>query len=500
MLFKILLVDDNWYALNHFSNLVNWEELGFTLVGTASDGIEGMELYEEYHPDLIITDIQMPGIDGRELAQKVKSEAPDTEIIFLSSYDEFDYARAAIDLNVYEYILKPELTKEALIQKLKKIYSRISEKKRWEQQQVKGSLTAYFRMSLEELEAEEYRDPKQLKGDACFFMVEQDHVPEQIAWQSGYQVKEADYKILIGRLCEQIPELSYLVRVDVFLWIAIVTGGKDCEKIALAVEEYLRENAAESFSLYLCGRIHTVMECRIRYEELKYLTKQRYFEGAQCRLRAELHEPPKRMPNVKMEELFQLADGLWDREKNAEELLAAIFKPLLYQRDFDSFMRMCCYLIHSMNEITKREPAIQLYDEEILYLLSAKRILQWLRDKILLVRDHLHPNYSHATRMALHYINENYSNPLLSVEMIAANADLSVNRMNDVLKKELGKTAGKYLAEVRAEKACQLLASGMPVQKVSEQAGYSSPSYFSRVFHKMYGVSPQEYQRMKTQG
>ena len=130
MLFKILLVDDNWYALNHFSNLVNWEELGFTLVGTAADGIEGMELYEKYHPDLIITDIQMPGIDGRELAQKVKSEAPDTEIIFLSSYDEFDYARAAIDLNVYEYILKPELTKEALIQKLKKIYSRISEKKR----------------------------------------------------------------------------------------------------------------------------------------------------------------------------------------------------------------------------------------------------------------------------------------------------------------------------------------------------------------------------------
>ena len=74
MFLKVLLVDDNRYALNHFSNLVNWEELGFSLIGTATDGIEGMELYEQYHPDLIITDVQMPGIDGRELARLVKQK------------------------------------------------------------------------------------------------------------------------------------------------------------------------------------------------------------------------------------------------------------------------------------------------------------------------------------------------------------------------------------------------------------------------------------------
>ena len=81
--------------------------------------------------------------------------------------------------------------------------------------------------------------------------------------------------------------------------------------------------------------------------------------------------------------------------------------------------------------------------------------------------------------------------------MIADIAGLSINRMNDILKKDLGQTARKYLAEIRTEKACRLLEKGLPIQQVAEQTGYSTPSYFSHVFHKSLGISPQEYQRTK---
>lgn len=499
MLLKVLLVDDNQYALNHFSNLVNWEELGFSLVGTATDGIEGMELYEQYHPDLIITDVQMPGIDGRELARLIKQKSPDAEIIFLSSYDEFDYARAAVDLNIYEYILKQELSQNVLTDKLATIQKRFTEKKQLEQQQVKGCLTTFFRMSVGELETEEYPDRRLLKNSAFFFVIEQDHIPEQIALQSGYQVTEAPHKQVFQQLSEQIPELVYLIRADHFLWIAITDYQEGCEKTALSAASYLKEHQTESFSVYLCGTVETVMECRRRYEELRYLSKQRYFEGPQCVLHTQLYEAPSKMPKTQMENLFQKADNIWDIDTtDIEKVLSDIYTPLLHQQDFDSFIRMTCHLLHAINERTRENSkTVPLYDEEVLYLLSAKRIVRWIKSRILLTREILYPVYSDITTRVLGYINQNYSNPLLSVEMIADIAGLSVNRMNDVLKKELGKTARKYLAEIRTEKACRLLEKGMTVQKVAEETGYSTPSYFSHVFHKSLGISPQEYQKTK---
>lgn len=125
----IMLADDNKFALKHFAGLVNWEEFGFELIDTAIDGIEAWHKFCRLSPDVVITDVQMPGMDGRELAKRIKRTKPDTVVIFLSSYDEFDYARSAIDLSVQEYILKQELDKKTLEKKLGEIRQMIQNKK-----------------------------------------------------------------------------------------------------------------------------------------------------------------------------------------------------------------------------------------------------------------------------------------------------------------------------------------------------------------------------------
>ena len=200
-----------------------------------------------------------------------------------------------------------------------------------------------------------------------------------------------------------------------------------------------------------------------------------------------------------MEALLKMADSIWDTEINdLDEFLSSIYKPLLHQQDFDSFIRMTCHILHAINkQLRKNGQPFDLYDEETFYLLSAKRIIRWIKSKIILIREFIHPVYSDMTMRVMDYIHQNYSNPLLSVEMIADIAGLSINRMNDILKKDLGQTARKYLAEIRTEKACRLLEKGLPIQQVAEQTGYSTPSYFSHVFHKSLGISPQEYQRTK---
>ena len=120
-LIRVLLVDDNQLAMEYLSCLIDWKAAGFEVVGKAIDGKEALRSYEALSPQLLITDISMPGMDGIALSQEIRKRDEKVRIIFLSSYDEFDYARSALKLKVSEYILKHELDEETLLDKLSSV-------------------------------------------------------------------------------------------------------------------------------------------------------------------------------------------------------------------------------------------------------------------------------------------------------------------------------------------------------------------------------------------
>ena len=131
--------------------------------------------------------------------------------------------------------------------------------------------------------------------------------------------------------------------------------------------------------------------------------------------------------------------------------------------------------------------------------MSVRRIVRWLKEKvieILEIRKKEQHFTSDAMERAVRFIYQEYKNSFLSVEGIAENAGLSVNRLNDLFKKEQGETVGKFLTKVRMEKARELLEKeNEKIPDIVEQVGYSSPSYFAKVFRKMYDISPQEYRK-----
>lgn len=107
-MYTVLLVDDERSLRESIQELVDWEGNGFNLIGTAENGLDALQLVEKVgSPDLLITDIEMPVMTGIELARHVKDEYPTTKIVFLSGYDEFQYAKAGIELNIFQYLLKP---------------------------------------------------------------------------------------------------------------------------------------------------------------------------------------------------------------------------------------------------------------------------------------------------------------------------------------------------------------------------------------------------------
>ena len=122
---KIVIVDDEVLIRQGIKHYVNWEQEGFQIVGEASNGKEALEIIEQTQPQIVITDIVMPIMDGEELTRIVKSKYPEIEIIVLSSFGEFDYVRSSFQSGVVDYILKPKLDANSLLSVLNKAVSKL---------------------------------------------------------------------------------------------------------------------------------------------------------------------------------------------------------------------------------------------------------------------------------------------------------------------------------------------------------------------------------------
>ena len=104
---RVLIVDDEKYVRMGIKSETDWSLIGCEVVGEAANGIEGLEAAETLRPDLVISDIRMPKMDGIEMAEKIIEKSPKTKVIFLTAYNEFEYARQAIRIGVSDYLLKP---------------------------------------------------------------------------------------------------------------------------------------------------------------------------------------------------------------------------------------------------------------------------------------------------------------------------------------------------------------------------------------------------------
>jgi len=123
----MILVEDESFERNSLVNCIDWQLVGIQIIGEAINGSQGFSLVEELHPDIVLTDVKMPVMDGIELSKKIRRYAPETKIIFLSSYDDFEYAKQAIDLNIQAYVMKP-VNEMELLRVVKKAANEITEK------------------------------------------------------------------------------------------------------------------------------------------------------------------------------------------------------------------------------------------------------------------------------------------------------------------------------------------------------------------------------------
>lgn len=505
---EVLLIEDNKLALDYLKSLIDWECCGFKISATALDGEEGLKRYRMFRPQLIITDIKMPVLSGIEVAKKVREVDKDVKIIFLSSYQEFDYAREAVNFSVSDYILKHELNEQSLIKKLAEMKALINEGRALRNLGNELSITEnIIRNPL--IERPRYGVDGFKNNRYSLMLIERDHPLESvldILPTSLPLLEESDVK----RVCYSFDEqVSGVVRIkeDLFLLLISFSNKSKVEsKFVYEIKELLETQFGASFSIFVLGDNLEFAECSDRYRIHKDMINYRYFTKTSVVINSILFEACLCSEEVQFD--INLIEGALRKgdTDSIHKYIDACFIEIIGKRDYKALSAITYSLFKILkvydDEIVSIRDGKQFVlfrktDENRLY--TAKGIADLLKEKFTELCNLLYSDkeneYSSAVKAAIRYIGRSYQFVNLSVGDIAKHVNLSVNHIGNVFKKETGHSIRGYINWYRIEKSKELIEKGLKMYQIHGEVGYLTSQYFSKVFRKVTGMTPMKYKR-----
>lgn len=536
---KVFLVEDEIIIRNGVKNNIPWEQEGFTFVGEAGDGELAWPLIKQTKPDILITDIRMPFMDGLELSGLVRKELPDTKIIILSGYSEFDYAKQAINLGVANYLLKP-ISGEKLLEAVKQVADIIREER------AQTLLVEQYRLENgENVKVEKIRLFEQIvagtattreildRGElleldlaAPFYTVLLlKLVDSGESMDSSAQVMEASEKV--DEAIMKNPEFFSVERGLEGLAILMKSeeerqAGTQLMNLEKEIQEILTQYPEVSYFGGAGETVQRMRDIRRSYigaskafasrfftEKNRFLTVEQIRELKPAGMKdMSLKSVDASKINRKLVEDF-LKSGLEEETKNFVE---EYFKNIGHE-NYESLM-FCHYLIVDMNLCAShflesigidsallpaqcrdvREFADTLQCEEGMISYVTKLFTETIR-----LRDKSSRNkYMELITAVQKIILENFQNNEFSMNQAAAMVNLSPGYFSTLFRQETGVSFVEHLTGIRLEKAKALLmCTNMRSSEIAYEVGYKDAHYFSYIFKKVCGCTPKEYRARK---
>ena len=524
--YTILLVDDEEEVIQAIIRKINWEELGFSVVGYADNGIKALEMIEESQPDVVMTDIKMPYMDGMELCSHIRREYPAMKIVLFTGFDEFEYAKEAVHLEVEEYILKPVNSVELIniFTKLKiKLDQEISERRSMEK------LEHYYTESLPLLQA-----------NFCSTLIEgRIHEDELQKYLSDYQISLPGplYCCLVIHMSSsQIPEnmnslflaasvqkqaedrlgkrwkakcFPYLGNSVLFAQInnenEIAELTDDCDRFCKYVNRMMGTVVTVGIG-QVCSQI---LDLAQSYNAAREAVSYRAVYGASRAINIKEIAPkesgePCFTNDMELLNLFKKI-----RLNSEEEIVEAV----------DQYIESISFPLKSLQQhhVVIMELVTALFrfsvnndiaaegvggDIGILYgkllELEPDALRKWLTDISLCFSENLVTARSRSTQSfvskAKEHVRSQYADVQLSLAQICERLGVSNSYFSTVFKKETGKSFVSYVTDYRMEQAARLLIeTNEKSYVIAQKVGYTDPNYFSYVFKRKFGVSTSKY-------
>lgn len=534
---KVFLVEDESLIREGLRNNIPWEQYGYQLVGDAADGEMALPLIRKTRPDVIITDIKMPFMDGLSLSKVVSAEFPGIKIIIISGYDDFEYARQAIAVGVEQYLLKP-ITKMNLKKVLLELRDKLEQNLEQEDYQTKFQLEMhayeqfsrrrFFERVLEgELSVQEiYEEAAKLSLDLtadCYnlllFSIQENGKPGTAGRTEGYMRMQDEilhyflrypryvlfswnvgcYGVLVKaepdmmqqltkQGVEQIRTVCRREDSEVNWYVAV---GKPVERLSLLHTCYAGVNRLFAHRFMMPG-MHILTEESLA----EYLTDQ---EGRKLEKVSSANMDPEVIRD------FLAKGSLCEVEDFVDSYLRSVGEALASRvfRDYVVLnIRFACIAYLEGIGSGKNEHDGRLQRQYVDMNMSRDEVRDYFVDMLrgaIAVRDERSDYQSRGMlRKALEYIDSHYAQESLSLNEVAEAVNVSGNYFSAIFSQNMQKTFVEYVTGKRMEKAKKLLrGTEKSFGEIALEVGYKDAHYFSFVFKKTQKCSPREYRAGK---
>ena len=523
---KVLLADDEMLVRVGIKSSIAWSDYGFELVGEASNGLDAWRLIEETEPDILITDIQMPKLDGLGLLAKIKESGRDIRTIILTCHSDFDYAKQAIHYGVKDYVLKLSMTPDELLAILLELKDELSQRPAAASRPAAHVNSAELRqLFLYKLQsgALDGREAlaEQLEALALPLVLDRLVAMRLILETHAAAPAEKGLPLATENLCCNLLEewlrksrngaLFSLDKAEFFL---LINSPADLEQSAAEIQGLLKKYLNLSVSIGISAP-HGPDDAHLLWEEAEAALERRFFTGGgACTCYQACAHLLSSLPPVYD----------YDTERNLAELLSradraqveTLLFPLLSsicassgtkRRCMDRLDEVLATFSHTAKRFggTRQEFCREYHcqwEEELHALEFSSAIIPWFAKLIPDFCDYLtrcrNRQYRSEIVLIQDYIKQHYSEKI-TLDFAASYVFMSPSHFSKLFKKSTGKNFVDYLSEIRIEKAKRLLLeSTLLIYQISEQVGYTSFNYFTKVFKKYTGLTPEEYRQTGT--
>lgn len=474
---KTIIVDDDNLALEYLEGMIDWKSNGFEVIGKALDGGQGLLLYERLRPEVVISDVRMPVMNGIQMAEKILAQDRDCCIMLLSNFDEFAYVRDAMRAGIYDYILKSELNADALIEKLKWIKRHLEQVSNQFRCNLGQEVKALFNAPAPKSET-----PQMLLHQRYQYLVIQEHLPFEELLSFCHLVPQTMECGMVEVLARQTWADKGTMECAVHLErgrTALVLQREALAsyraesavltKWAEALRKALQEKGTQA-SVFILDALTGSTGAAEQYRGTKSAFTQYHFTGLSTV--GSLHMQKIPAPTANPAE-YGWAGLLAGRKERDYHLFVTAAVQVL--------RRMLSEGLADMDALRRAAPG----------WVTCEDFIGWAQRQ-----GQGSSGHSQAVCQAVEYIRQNYALLDLSIQHIARHVALSRSRLSALFRTEMGKSIMDYLNDYRIDMAEHMIREGTyKIYEVSERVGYSSSQYFSKVFKKRKGKSP--YQLVK---
>lgn len=508
-MYTYIVVDDEMIIRKGLINKINSiRSIELTCVGEASNGIEGIKLIEDKDPDIIITDMKMAKMDGREFLDIIAERYNFKPVIVISGYRSFEYANKAIQNGAISYVLKPFSTEEIEIE-LKKAVEHLEHEESIKEMKEKAS---------------KFEEKKVNDMLVNVILEHYDEVKENQLVQNNIRLNSHQILITVNTRCEKIlyvseqvckeflKDISYKIiknptnQDQLFILLACKSAGK-VNKMKIKSEHIALEliDSIKTSKIYIC-----ISECVIGFQQLnkQYLLNNKLLMNIKLTDRCKILR--KNELNTAFDEIYngEYINDIFRKIKYTNKddiriILEDFFQGInINNYTLGSIGLLCNKLLKrvdkdaKLNNVETEDIMSTYFYKRYLFSNNIDKIQNEISGYISLVMKSINlknEGYQNTDEKIIKYIDNNY-NKKITIEILASQFFISESNCRKIITKTLSKSLHEYLSEIRLNKAKQLLIdTDLNVEQISFEVGYSNPKYFYRKFKKATHYTPLEY-------